>query len=741
MFLMGSMLVGLLAVSIPVIIHLLHRQRTTPLRWGAMQFLIETPLQKKHRKNVDHWLLMLLRMAALALLAFVLARPLWIHGAYNPLASRLPVDVAVVIDHSLSMGRQAGQQTVFDHAISATDDIARQLQPGDSISIVMAEHHPSALAPLPTSAREWPGLHDALHKLQPGLTDCSIPEAIQAARELIGRGRNVHKLIFIASDSQRTSWRPDDDSDWRLAVGLRNAGQRDLSAYELALPPADAAADISVGQISVQPSLIGAGQPVQISATVANNSPGDVGPFNLRLSVDGRAIDPPRSVPGLAAGQSLTVRFDYIFPTAGSNWIKIDADAVDSLAADDQAVAAINVWQKLPVLIIDGQLAGGQRFKSSEFLRSALQPVDAAQESATLVQPRVVSVADSASVNLDDYFVTVVNDCPILPPSLEDKLTDYVRSGHGLWLILGPRTEPGFITEDLARAGLLTATLGQPTPRGDATPQSVELKDAQNPMVSLVASDQRDAFSGALVMKWWSLQPQDLDASVVLTTGSGDPLALERPIGRNGGRLAVWSTSIDGQWNNWALMPDFVPLVNETIHHLSAAQTRGLDNRALEAGEPLIWTGPAVPEVQAVDVTLPDGSTDGNKSATLANGRFEFRYNNAFMPGLYALRFTPTEVRPQPVYYGVGIDRRELDNQPLSGKDRQKLADYLDESQPISVEDLAAIIRRENPGSELWKWLALVLLLNLLAETYVTHRLIRAQQSIDVASGSGVVAA
>ena len=41
-FLTGSLLFGLLAAAIPVVVHLLHRQRTTPVPWGAMQFLLES---------------------------------------------------------------------------------------------------------------------------------------------------------------------------------------------------------------------------------------------------------------------------------------------------------------------------------------------------------------------------------------------------------------------------------------------------------------------------------------------------------------------------------------------------------------------------------------------------------------------------------------------------------------------------------------------------------------------------
>src|SRR4051812_24146294 len=98
-FLMSSLLVGIAAAAIPVIIHLLHRQRTTPVAWGAMQFLLESPLKFRRRRTVDHWLLLLARIALLALLAFVLARPLLIEGKYSPLSGNVATDIVVVVDH------------------------------------------------------------------------------------------------------------------------------------------------------------------------------------------------------------------------------------------------------------------------------------------------------------------------------------------------------------------------------------------------------------------------------------------------------------------------------------------------------------------------------------------------------------------------------------------------------------------------------------------------------------------
>src|SRR5688500_9816011 len=184
MFLMASMLIGLAAVSIPVIIHLLHRQRTTPVQWGAMQFLLESPLQLKRRKRVEHWLLMLLRMAAIALLVFALARPLSIERTYNPLSSGIATDIGVVIDRSLSTGRRAGDKSVYEQSVAAVADLVKTMRPRDTLTVVLAEHRPQVqsirLAP-PTAIQA----SDKLKKMGHGLSDASIPDAIQTTRELI----------------------------------------------------------------------------------------------------------------------------------------------------------------------------------------------------------------------------------------------------------------------------------------------------------------------------------------------------------------------------------------------------------------------------------------------------------------------------------------------------------------------------------------------------------------------------
>jgi hypothetical protein len=739
------MLFGLAAVAVPVLIHLLHKQRTQRVQWGAMQFLLESSLQERRRQKVEHWLLLLVRMAVLALLALALARPILL-GRENPLSSDLPTDVAVVLDHSLSTGRSAGgpggsgaisQKTLFDQGADTVDELGKLLKPGDSLSVVLAEHSPRVITPLPVSSADAAAVGAMLHQLPQGTTDCSIPDSIETAREVANRGRNLRKLIFVISDEQRPNWHIDDDAAWRLPAWAREESVRkNIAVHALALKGDPDASDIAVGNLTIEPHVLGINRPAEMSATFTNIGAHDVANITARFLVDGKEIEsrPIGTIPG---NSFQTIRFDHTFSAAGSHWVSVQTDVIDALAADNKAVAAVHVWQKLPLLIVDGQLTDNGSFPSSGFLAAAMQPVEPGTEKDAFVQPKIVSVSETSSVNLEDYDMVVLNDCAQLPSDLQLKLSDYVRSGHGLWIILGPRTQPEYITKDLADAGLLNASITRPPNAVPAsTGATLEIKDPTSPMVSLLAAAEHNALSGMITNQWWSLSPKDSNTHIILAANGNDPLIFERAVGRNGGRIAVWTTGVDGLWNNWPMMPNFVPLVELTVYHLCSGQTPPSETGSLDAGLPIVWSAKATSPIDSVAITLPDHTTVPGSKPTLASGRYEFRYNNAFEPGLYSLHFLPAGQQPT-VYFGVGIDPHELDPTVLSNTDIDWLSSngYLDQSRPeITADDLGETLRQNNPGTELWKWLAFLVLAALLFETWMTYRAIGRQQTIEVAT-------
>ena len=97
-FVHPALLAGAGLALVPLVIHLLNRQRYKPLRWAAMRFVLAAQRRTRRRVQLENLLLLFLRMAGIALLALAVARPFT--GAKSPLAALTESrrDVVVVID-------------------------------------------------------------------------------------------------------------------------------------------------------------------------------------------------------------------------------------------------------------------------------------------------------------------------------------------------------------------------------------------------------------------------------------------------------------------------------------------------------------------------------------------------------------------------------------------------------------------------------------------------------------------
>src|SRR5437588_9986445 len=111
----AALLLGLVAVAIPPIIHLLNRKRFDIVRWGAMQFL-QVSERTRRRVFLEEVLLMLVRMGLIALMVVALAGPLDTSRWLDFLADRGRRDIVLVIDGSYSMGYRGPNGTAHDAA-------------------------------------------------------------------------------------------------------------------------------------------------------------------------------------------------------------------------------------------------------------------------------------------------------------------------------------------------------------------------------------------------------------------------------------------------------------------------------------------------------------------------------------------------------------------------------------------------------------------------------------------------
>src|ERR1700748_3432984 len=114
-FLAPAFLGALAAIAVPVIIHLINRERKVVVEFPSLMFLQKIPYRSVRRQKIRHLLLLILRCLALALLVAAFARPFFQRkqAAIGTSGAR---EVVILLDHSSSMGYANRWQRARDEA-------------------------------------------------------------------------------------------------------------------------------------------------------------------------------------------------------------------------------------------------------------------------------------------------------------------------------------------------------------------------------------------------------------------------------------------------------------------------------------------------------------------------------------------------------------------------------------------------------------------------------------------------
>jgi hypothetical protein len=107
---------GLAAIAVPIVVHLLGRRRARRLPFPTLRFVPASPLPPVRRDRLTDAVLLLVRAATIAAAAVALAQPLWLTGA-RAIDVERALSRAVIVDTSASMDRLApGGERAIDRA-------------------------------------------------------------------------------------------------------------------------------------------------------------------------------------------------------------------------------------------------------------------------------------------------------------------------------------------------------------------------------------------------------------------------------------------------------------------------------------------------------------------------------------------------------------------------------------------------------------------------------------------------
>jgi hypothetical protein len=710
-------LLAALAGIIPVVLHMINRQKIKDLPFPTLIFLRISVEKTRQRRRIQDLLLMLIRLAVLLLLAFGLARPALTNLA-SLFAGGATSAVAIVLDNSASMGMVDQDVLRFDTALRASQQILDELKDGDLIGLFI----PCGI-PFPEQdklERTKEQATQMLSQVKVTYEKANLSSKLLEARKLLAKSTAPNKQIYIISDMQTMGFE-----------ALKNEG-----ADTTPQTPPDPAADKEEGRdipiiivdvnrtprpnaavqgVLLETTVPVAGVPVKARVEVANTSAVAL-PRVVELFINGtkEAVSPVLELPPL--GRAVH-EFSFSFDRGGLHKGEVRLAGDDGSKFDDRRYFTMEVDQGIPVAIVKARRHEISYLEDAFYLEQALSP---GREGGWALRVVPLVTSDLAGEPLENYRVIYLVNVPALGADEAQRLARFVENGGSVVWICGENVDADAYNQMNAGAEgkiLPGSLLGsrQPDPGDGRDSWRITYLEKEHPALRQLV-EPASLYESVLVYRHMRIDAAGDDAPMVLARlDDGEPLLVQRSVGR--GKVLMLGTGVHVNWTNLPLRNLFLPLFARLTFNLSGAEQ--VRHEAL-AGMPI--TLQLEKETMPLDVEIlpPTGETIRLKTQPGASGGQEFRYADTHAVGIYQLRVLAGQ-QPTQLAYSVNVDPAEADPQKV---DREELQRRLAPTPLVfadNPDDLTSTFKWLREGKSLWGTALVCVLIALVFETFVSN--------------------
>ncbi len=681
LFLTPAFLLGLGALAIPVVIHLIQRERKRVVEFPSLMFVRRIPYQSVRRRRIRHWPLLLLRAAAIALIVAAFARPFLHRNSAANAVTGGAREVVILLDQSASMGY--GDH--WSRAQAAARSVVRGLGTDDRATFVLfarnAEENMRA-----TSDRSRLDAAINAAKVSSGSTRYS--PALKLAESILGRSTLKRREAVLISDFQKSGWGGSEDA--RFADGMT------LSTLSVA---SENTANLAVPSVSFARTSFSGQERITVTAGLSNKGDAPLRDVPVVLTVDGHEIETGHAT--VAPHASASVSFTQ-FTLASANVRGTVRAGSDPLPADNAFHFVLAPSEPLSLMIVDGT----DRSDASLFLSKAL-----AIGTTPTFQTDMTTMSRVSSGSFEKRSVVILNDTPFPPAAGGGALKRFVERGGGLLVVAGERT-----SWPSTEADLLPGKLGAVVDRTSGRTGSLGYLDYSHPVFEVFKAPRSGDFSAAHMFRYRALQAAPADR-VIARYDDGAIAALEKKVGT--GRVIVWTSTLDDSWTDIGVKPVFLPLVHQLARYLAHYEPA---TSWFTVGQVLDLTARGKGRTDRIVVTPAGERMTKTSAGEGAEGLLELNEQ-----GIYEIRAAvASSSRPEAI--AVNLDPTESD---LTALDPHELVGTVTghASQGSASVEPQEMTREESERRQgLWWYLLLAGLMLLALETVIANQLSRKEK-------------
>ncbi len=616
-FLSPWMLVGVAGLLVPLLIHLIGRRRAKVVRFAALDFLMASKRKTARRLQLRERLLFAVRALVCLAIPLALAKPVTSCQSSGPAVERGPQAAVLVVDDSFASGYRLGHETLLARAVGEARRILDQLGPEAEVAVLRASEaadNPGELT------RDQLRVRDTLGNLEPTARPADLTRALARAGQLLAGSSHQRRTVYLLSPLPAAALRPG-EPPWGEAgprleiVDIRGGATLPNRAVVHATVEADAASGSRGIAVTAEIEAFG-GEPlddVAVSLRVAD-----------RVVATG-TVD-------LRPGQRQVKRFLATLPPgrrAAAIAVELEPDA---LPGDDRRWLHTEVRDEIRVLLVDGDPRTTRHDDELYYLKAALRPGDRADTGTSVT---AITADDLGTAELDTFDVVVLANVSALPADRVARLDRWVRAGGGLMVTLGDHATAAayratmlpLLPQELADP--IDATWGAAPDEQAGRALHLTKWDVDHPIFAPFTLD-APGLREASFQRVFLLGPTtDTSDRKVLARYTNGAAALVEAA-RGDGRLLLFTSTIDRDWNDLVIHPGYLPAMQQSVRYLARKQQRRHED------DLLVGHGLALPtlELARLEVRAPSGHGTVFEGERIA-GRSFVRFLKTDRPGIY----------------------------------------------------------------------------------------------------------
>ncbi|PIQ10276.1 MAG: hypothetical protein COW71_03285 [Ignavibacteriales bacterium CG18_big_fil_WC_8_21_14_2_50_31_20] len=669
-----TILLGLLAASIPIILHFLNLRKIKKVEFSTLSFLKELQKSKIRKIKIKQLLLLLIRILIIIFLVLAFARPTLESTTISGISSSAKTTAVFIVDNSFSMSVVNEKGSFLNQSKTIISDLIATFENKSDIHLITTSEKENNSFVTP----------QIIDNINISVVTLPFSKSLKKTQQIISESKNLNKEVYIFSDFQKSTFWQNDSLN-----KIFNFFNTKFYLFRFA---SESTSNLSATNLKINNQIFEVNKEIGITSETTNFTNQNISNHLNSLYFNGKRVA-QKSI-SVNGNQTKATEFQATPDNAGIIEIETKLED-DAIKHDNSFYNYIIVPNKIKLLLVD---------KNDEllFVKTAMKLGNKVSMDINSINPNEFNNA-----NLDDYTSIIIAGS--VWNNSRSRLKDYISNGGSV--ILFPEKNGNFSDQNILLNFLNMPSVLNFSESGNLTSiNSFGKIDFNHPIFNGIFAKKSEEIESPIFYKYLKFGTNGNGRNVIALQDNSIFLSEYQ---LNKGKILFFNVSPNMEWSNFPIKNIFAPLINRSVSYLASNIS---NEEAIFAGSDLS-INISKRKSNHIKVELPDGSEEviniddeNSKYLTYSNttllGIYRF-YSNNILLDIKAVNFNSAESNLESL-------PTKLFTEAISGKLNSIINIELTDSYKTQITN-------SRYGSELWMVFLIAALLVALFEMHISR--------------------